>query len=241
MRPTCVLSLVALSSLLVVAGCKKAGGEAAQPDSGAAASGATATTGGDPGDAYTITSASNPGGGGSYKGKVVIAPASGYSNLSWTIPGSPSYSGVAIASGDKLGVGWGMGSDYGVAVYKIAGGKLTGTWTAKGLAGVGDEDLEGPATLDGAFKIVKARAPDDKSYTGTVTIKPTGKTYSVTWATSGGSYTGVAIKDGDLLVAGWGTQGKGAGVVLYTKKGSGLDGVWAIPGGVALGTETLSK
>lgn len=220
---------IALASLLVVAGCKKL-----DEKGGAAASG-------DFSGAYTIAKASNPGGAGAYTGKVSITPASGYQNVAWTIPSSPAYAGVAIGVGDKLGVGWGMGGNYGVAVYKIAGGKLTGQWTAKGLAGVGTEDLDGPAALDGTFTITASKTPDGKSYKGTVLIKPTGKTFSVAWATSVGSYTGVGIKDGDLLVAGWGTGGQGAGAVLYTKSGTTLDGVWATPGGTALGTEVLTK
>lgn len=231
MRNSLLISFVCLS-VVALAACKKPEGD----NTGTTSASGTGFAG-----AYTITGASNPGGGPTYTGKVSIAQAAGYQTIDWTIPNSPPYAGVGIAVGDKLGVGWGMGGNYGVAVYKIAGTKLTGTWTAKGLPGVGDEELQGPATLDGTYQIGKSRTPAGKSYTGTVTIKPTGKTYTVSWATSAGSYTGVGIKDGDLLVAGWGMGGTGAGVVLYTKSATGLDGIWASPGGTAVGTETLGK
>lgn len=238
MRSTLLISVVCLS-LAALAGCKKPGGDrtSGEPEpTGSTASPATAFAGG-----YTITAASNPGGGGRYAGSVSIAQAAGYQTIDWTIANSPPYAGVGITAGDKLGVGWGVGGNYGVAVYKITGGKLTGTWTSKGLTGVGAEEIEGPASLDGTFTISKSRTPDGKSYTGTVTIEPTGDTYAVTWATTAGSYSGVGIKDGDLFVAGWGKGGQGAGVVLYTKTATGMDGIWATPGGRTLGTETLGK
>jgi hypothetical protein len=232
-------SLVGVSfatlTIYALGGCSK-------PSSGTVGESVTSTSTDAYAGTYTISAAANPGGAGSYTGKVTIGKASGYATLDWTIPGAPPYAGVAIAFGSKLGVGWGMGGNYGVVVYKISGGTLSGQWTAKGLSGVGEEDLTGPSTLDGTFTIGgKTRSPDGKSYTGTVSIKPTGKTFSITWATSVGNFAGVGIQDGDTLVTGWGAGGRGAGVVIYTTNGTSLDGVWANPGATALGTETLSK
>jgi hypothetical protein len=198
-----------------------------------------------PGDlagTYTITSAANPGGGGGYKGSVTITPEGDVYKLAWTIPNSPPYSGVAILDGTTLGVGWGMGSRYGVVVYRVSGGKLTGRWATGGSGTeAGTEDLEGPEGLSGTYKIVSAKSPKGGSYTGTVTITPTGGTHSVQWNLSNSSFSGVGIRKGDLLVVGWGEAGQGAGVVSYEVSGSTLTGSWATPGGTQLGSETIAR
>jgi hypothetical protein len=191
---------------------------------------------------YSITSAANPGGGGGYQGSVSITPAGDIYKIAWTIPNSPSYSGVAILEGSTLGVGWGMGAQYGVVVYKINGGKLTGRWaTASSGATAGTEVIEGPEGLSGTYNVVSAKSPSGSSYTGTVTLTPTGGTHSVQWNLSNGSFSGVGIRQGDLLIVGWGEAGKGAGAVSYQVSGSTLTGVWAVPGGSQLGSETIAR
>ncbi|MCK6586119.1 MAG: hypothetical protein HUU21_26645 [Polyangiaceae bacterium] len=191
---------------------------------------------------YTITSAANPGGGGGYQGSVSITPAGDIYKIAWTIPNSPPYSGVAILEGATLGVGWGMGAQYGVAVYTINGGKLTGRWaTASSGTTAGTEVIEGPEGLSGTYKVVSAKAPAGGSYTGTVTITPTGATHSVQWNLSNGSFSGVGIRQGNLLIVGWGESGKGAGAVSYQVSGTSLTGVWATPGGTQLGSETITR
>jgi hypothetical protein len=96
-----------------------------------------------------------------------------------------------------------------LAVYDIDQGKLTGRWVpinaAKdGKDTLGSETLEGPASLDGEFKILEAKAPNKgAAYTGTVSIhpyKPNGNssdlfdTYNVTWNFGQTKIPGVAAK-----------------------------------------------
>jgi hypothetical protein len=225
-------------------GCgKKSGDESIGPEGKAQGGleGPSAAVG-DVSGTYTITSATNPGGAGGYKGTVTITKKGGVYTLGWAIPDQPAYSGVAIAQGGTLAVGWGMGSRYGVVVYRVEGGKLTGQWATAGSGPTpGTEVLEGPEGLNGTYKIVSAKSPDGKTYSGTVAITPTGSTYSVKWTLPSESYSGVAIKEGDLLVVGWGEAGKGAGAVSYQVRGNILAGSWASPGGTQLGTETLAK
>ncbi|MDB4992766.1 MAG: Protein kinase [Myxococcaceae bacterium] len=233
MRTTHALVLV---SLVLSVSCKKA------EKSESTASADPANGGSSVAGTYTIKSASNPGGGGGYGGSVDVTKGNGFYNLVWTIKGSQGYNGLALQDGDNLGVGWGQGGDFGVVVYKINGGKLTGRWATHGSSGVGTEDLDGPATLGGTYKITKSATPEGKSYTGDVVITQKGDTYLVTWKLGGGeTYDGAAIKEGDRLIVGWGRGGKGAGVVSYTVKGSQLDGKWATAAGGALGTEILTK
>lgn len=186
--------------------------------------------------------ASNPGGGGGYSGSVAIAKRGDMYSIDWTIAHTPPYHGIGIVEGNLFGVGWGMGSAYGVAVYKVKGGTLQGKWaTSTTQKSAGVEDLSGPAGLNGTYNITKGIVGDGgKPYTGTVAIKPSGTVYSVEWKTPGSDYSGVGILQGDVFIVGWGTEGKGAGAVAYTVNDK-LDGKWATPGGSALGTEVLGK
>jgi len=96
-----------------------------------------------------------------------------------------------------------------LAVYDIDGGKLTGSWipinAAKdGKGKLGSEVLDGPANLDGDFKILEGKAPNEgAAYTGTVSIHPFQPNengsdlfdiYSVTWTFGDVKIPGVAAK-----------------------------------------------
>ncbi len=190
---------------------------------------------------YSVKGA-NPGGSGEYAGELKLTKNGDVYNVEWAIANSPPYKGVALLNGDNLGVGWGMGAAFGVVVYKVSGGKLQGKWaTASSGPKAGSEDLEGPAGLNGTYKITKAAGPDGKGYTGNVIIKPNGDVFEVTWELPKEKYSGVAIKQGDLLIVGWGAADKAAGVVSYTAGPKGLDGKWGAPGSKQLGTETAAK
>jgi hypothetical protein len=195
---------------------------------------------------YKITSSSNPGGGGgSYGGTVRISRMGAAYRIAWTLTGGESYEGVGIQMGDALAVGWGTGrGKHGVVAYSISGGTLAGKWTLSDMRGaIGTEELAGSPSLTGAYKIVKSTTPGGgKGYAGAVTITPNGDTYTVAWKlASGESYNGVGVRQGDLLVVGWGISQDSVGVVHYWKQGAALQGVWAIPGGKSLGTETLTR
>jgi hypothetical protein len=215
----------------------------AAPAGATAASGAAPAASGGVAGTYKIATATNPGGAGGYAGTVQLAEQGDHFTVAWTIANSPPFKGVGIVEGSTLGVGWGTGSNYGVAVYKVEGGNLTGKWaTFMNQGKVGTESLSGPAGLNGDYKIVASTTPGtDKSYVGTVSIAPKGSTYAVTWKLANESYAGVGILSGNVLVVGWGTGGGEAGVVSYNMAGGKLDGKWAQPGGSVLGTEVLTK
>jgi hypothetical protein len=189
---------------------------------------------------YKITSASNPSGEGKYEGTVTIERVDKSYTLRWNTSGHPQPVGVGILMDNILGVGYGEANN-GVIIYKVTGGKLEGKWTTPRMNGkVGNETLEGPAGLNGDYKITSSRSPDTgHAYTGTVSIIPEGKRYLVEWKLAHESYKGVGILDGEHLVVGWGTAE--SGVVSYRIRKDALSGQWAIPGSPDLGTENLAK
>lgn len=130
--------------------------------------------------------------------------------------GGPAWTGVAWykeVNGDKLfWVAYGTPKAVGLCVYEIDGGNLKGTWYPWYVDGdaknLGTETLSGPATLDGEFKIVSAKAPTTgAAYAGTVTIKPTeivgsateAQPYAVTWTLGATKIQGIGLRTGNYL------------------------------------------
>jgi hypothetical protein len=214
---------------LALLACKKSGG--------GEVAGATGKYAGN----YTIATGQNPGGGASYSGNVTITQSTQIYQLTWKLADGSGYSGLAVEDGNVLGVGWGNDGAKGVIVYTVNGGELDGKWSAPDMGGkLGTEKLSGSAALSGSYKIVESHSPQSgESYEGTVTITPAGPLHNVQWTlTSGESYSGVGLREGNHFVVGW---GPGASVVVYTDVGGKLTGKWASPGGSALGNETLAK
>lgn len=183
-----------------------------------------------------------PGGGASYSGEVTVKQAGDHHRVSWSLGSAGSYSGSGIVSGNVFAVAYGGGRPYGLVVYKVQGSKLSGSWLAGGEGNVvtGEESLEGPAGLEGKYKITSGKSSTGTSYSGEVAIIHTGETYSLNWTLPNESYRGVGILQGDLLVVAWGS-GKGYGVVTYEISDGKLDGKWAAAGSESLGTEALTK
>ena len=94
----------------------------------------------------------------------------------------------------------------------------------------------------GGVYAVQGTNPGGKgSYTGTVTITSVGKLYQIDWKV-GNAYSGVGIRNGNILSVGWGNLAQaGFGVVSYNIQSNGvLSGTWAMVKGSELGTETLT-
>ncbi len=196
--------------------------------------------------AYRITSAADPSGG-SYGGTARLARVGGTYRVTWDVNGDvqPEYEGVGIQIGDMLGVGWGRrGGRYGVSVYRINGGRLTGRWTETRQNGATwVEELEGPASLNGIFRITRATTSEAAgSYTGTVEIAQRGEIYALRWRVPPGeSFSGVGLRQGDMLVVGWGTGQNISNVAAYQSRGATLHGRWAVPNELRAGTEVFTR
>ena len=90
---------------------------------------------------YTIKG-TNPGGKGSYEGKLRIRKTGATYQLRWTVPGNKPYYGVGLRVGDSLHVGWGTGNDsYAVISYSFDGETAEGLWTMAGSDKTAKESL----------------------------------------------------------------------------------------------------
>ncbi|MDB5325286.1 MAG: hypothetical protein JWM57_855 [Phycisphaerales bacterium] len=70
--------------------------------------------------------------------------------------------------------------------------------------------------LSGKY-VAKGVGVGGAAYEADVTLTLKGDTYLIVWKFSNGQFTGVGIRQGDVLSVGWTNDGK-AGVVLYTVK-----------------------
>ncbi len=222
-------TVVALAIALALAGCRKA---APAPDSKGEAELA---------GTYSIVASADVATGALYKGSAVLVKKKGLYAIDWQVDGSPPFAGVGLQNGTVLGVGWGKGGGtYGVVIYEIDGGKLHGKWATGGSDFVGTEELEGSPSLHGVYKITASTSPSGKPYTGEAIISNAGPAYKVEWKLPGDTYSGVALRKGNLLVVGWGKGGTGAGAIVYTHSATTLTGQWVVPGGTLMGTEVLT-
>lgn len=97
--------------------------------------------------------------------------------------------------------------------------------------------------VSGTFTVAGVRA-DGKPYDGSAIIsRVEGAMFHVKWTIGNAPYEGVAIRDGDLLSAGWSESAGDSAVVSYlvqpTAKGPTLDGIWFGNGMNGLGREVL--
>jgi hypothetical protein len=188
---------------------------------------------------WRITSAAEPTGR-KYGGNVQMSRSGDVWEMNWKLSDGGSQGGIGIDLGNGvLAAGWGGTGVYGVTVYDVAGGNLTGKVAQKGLRTIGAETLSGPPGLNGTYTITRGVGPGGDAYTGTVRITPNGAVYDLTWSVAP-QRRGVAILDGSKLIAGWGIGG-GAGFVKYAISATKLDGVWAPPGNPTMGTEVLER
>lgn len=109
---------------------------------------------------------------------------------------------------------------------------------------------DGPDLADiSGFYACKGREASGGIYTGVAVVTKRGDVYVVQWTLSGGSsYTGVGMRQGDKLVAGWAMpkedkifRGVNSYTIQSTASGPVLNGRWAaIPGNGQQHAETLT-
>jgi hypothetical protein len=74
------------------------------------------------------------------------------------------------------------------------------------------------------------------SYSGTVTVRKTGDTYSVIWNIGGTKYVGTGIGNKDFIAVSY-RSGNNTGLALYGEDGGNWTGIWTYAGGKQVGAE----
>jgi hypothetical protein len=176
-----------------------------------------------------------------YDGDVEIAPLGKVLAVLWRLGTGDAYKGIGLESGSVFGVAYSIDRPFGLVIYRIKGGELDGRWSlaAENGAAIGREILQGPVGLDGVYKIAQGENPNGTAYTGTVEIKPNGKTYTLRWFTPEPAEVGTGILMDRMLVVAYGRD-PGFGVVAYHRDGDLLRGLWAATLATDLGSEDLS-
>jgi hypothetical protein len=192
---------------------------------------------------YDVTG-TNEGGGGAYRGSLVVRPRGDVHQFSWT-SGDKTYDGVGVQTGNNVAVAFTEGTDgkgCGVVLYNVGSdGTLDGkagywgndnseTETATRKSGTG---LEGDYT-------VKGKNTQGQDYEGTLGVKKSAAGYAFSWKVGSSPLTGFGIYQGQSVAVGIG--GNQCGFVGYEVKSDGtLDGKWGSVGSTSVGTEVAKK
>lgn len=189
---------------------------------------------------WTITSAAPPA---QKESAVTVTKHGDFYSVDWKVAHGPAQHGVGLVQRAVFGVAWSSSKEYGVGIYHVQGRALRGRLVDSMSGGrASDELLKGPAGLNGKYQIAHATSGDTgKSYTGQMTIQPTGAVYRVRRRVGKTTTTGVGILERGLLVVGWSKGPDKAGVALYDVSDRKLEGQLAEPGANTLEKETWAK
>jgi hypothetical protein len=95
----------------------------------------------DPVGHYRVTG-TDPGGGSSYKGDVIVAKTGDTYSVTWNIGGT-KYVGTGIGDDNFLAVSYRSGNDTGLALFGKSGDGYAGVWTYAGGKKTGTEKWDG--------------------------------------------------------------------------------------------------
>jgi hypothetical protein len=88
----------------------------------------------------------------------------------------------------------------------------------------------------GEYKVEGTNPGGGGQYTGTVTVRKTGETYSVIWQVGGTRYIGTGIGNKDFIAVSY-RSGSDTGLALYGEDGGNWTGIWTYAGGKKVGAE----
>ena len=192
---------------------------------------------------YDVTG-TNEGGGGAYKGTLVVKSHGDVYQFSWT-SGSNTYDGVGVQNGNNIGVAFTEGTEgkgCGVVLYKIGSdGTLDGKAGYWGTDSSESETATRPSGsgLEGDYAVTGENT-QGQPYEGTLAVKKSGAGYGFAWKVGSTPLTGFGIQQGQVVTVGIG--GKQCGFVGYEVKSDGtMEGKWGSPGSTLVGTETAKK
>jgi hypothetical protein len=178
----------------------------------------------------------NPGGKDGYKGEVEVTKLSSATAKARWVTGSNKEvtEGIAIKTGQAMGAAYGGKDLYALALYTIKGNSIEAVWTTAAAPKESSTYALKGSDFEGALNFADGSP-------GTVTFTSTGENvYKVVWQLTSGRFEGVGVRKGDVLVAASGAKGGAFGVASFAPKGDVIDGVWAMNGADAAGTEVWS-
>lgn len=88
----------------------------------------------------------------------------------------------------------------------------------------------------GEYTIEGTNPGGNGTYSGTVTVRKTGETYSVIWVVGGTRYVGTGIGNKDFIAVSY-RSGNDTGLALYGEDGGNWTGIWTYAGGKQVGAE----
>jgi hypothetical protein len=190
---------------------------------------------------YALAGATASGDG--YQGSVEIAPNGRTFRVQWTRPAPLEQRGFALRLDNVLGVvADDPSEDYGIVLYRVNGGHLEGIWQSDHgsvVRALGDENLDGPAMLEGRFEISLGRNPDGSQYGGWVEIKRAGAIYLVDWYTPQPRYIGTGILMGNVFVVGYGAAHRSGVAAFCLQNPALMEGITGAAADDAIGAEVL--
>ncbi len=193
---------------------------------------------------HYLISGTNPDGT-TYTGDVVVEPAGGEYQVSWTAAGRKSV-GTAVPYLDFLAVSLRRENDLRVALLMQEGEGRVGVWVRDGEQQMGSErwarqsaevktnPSPAPAVNpEGSYALAGANA-DGSTYSGEIVVRRVGNVFEVAKTLGGQRSVGTGIAHGNFFAV---TYRPGFHVALLTSHGSGEIGIWADNGSGRLGTE----
>jgi hypothetical protein len=196
-----------------------------------------------PAGIWNITQTRSPDGK-KYEGVVNVKPVNeDVLLLAWQTSAG-EYGGLGFHKAGRLFAGYGPGTEFGVAIYKIGkDGTLVGKVARPEAleSGIGTEEAAGgtKGKLEGTYTLTGTEPGGAGAYTGRLTVEKVGQRFEVTWRKGDETVGGVGMRAGDHFVAAW---GKGCGVVVYELKDGNARGQWAMAGEqTGLGVENLKR
>lgn len=118
----------------------------------------------------------------------------------------------------------------GVVIYSVDGGTLRGPRLMESAVNgeVGEEELEGPADLNGKFTIKRSVNPyGTDNYSGFADISKRGDRYRIAWYTPQLAYVGIGFRIADKLVVAFSAESTAPGVLGYCVAPGGMTGASA--------------
>ncbi len=183
--------------------------------------------------------------GNSYTGNVYVtldSAETGLYRIKWELS-THHYSGLGIWHKNCLWTAWGAAEGFGLAFFEVVqqgfvrgrwiGVESTGQWGEETIRGIGAESFIGQYPITG----IRPRA--DSHYSGNITFDKSGSLYTAVWDVTPIQYTGIGIKQEEMLALSFGRFDYG--FAKYVFEADVALGKWARVGARKLNVENWAR